>query len=79
MPDNDYANAVQSLIKEAQPEHFREVLTDMWETWITSPATNNTDETERMDKLLSWKFLCAFFTQVENIEHQRKQAEIKQN
>ena len=68
MSDCKHAAAVKALIKEAQPEHFRQVLTDMWETWITSPETNQSDETERMDKLLTWKFLCKFFYQIEQAE-----------
>lgn len=59
------AGAVRELLNNAEPEHFIEVITDMWEAWIASDMTDSANSAERMDKLLGWKHLCKFLKSVE--------------
>jgi hypothetical protein len=62
---NIIENAVKRLLKEAEASHYRQQLTEMWESYITNPLTNNTTEIERMEKLYTWKNLCEFLKQIE--------------
>ncbi len=56
---------LEMLFQHAEPEHYKEVITEFWESWLTNSDNNGCDSIERADKLLAWKHLSKFFDEME--------------
>lgn len=58
------AEAVNELLRIADPDYFIENLTDMWETWVTSDLTDSATASMRADRLITYKTLCEMLRKI---------------
>ncbi len=58
------ATAVHELLRYAEPEHYQEHLTEMWEAWITNPSTDGYTADQRGEMLAVYKYLNEFLERI---------------
>lgn len=56
---------LENLLQHSGAEHYKEVITEFWESWLTNSINDCCDSAERSTKLEAWKHLKRFFEEME--------------
>ncbi len=56
---------LENLLQHSGSEHYKEVITEFWESWLTNSDNDCCDCIERSDKLSVWKHLIKYFDEIE--------------